>query len=406
MNIMDRKEERVIISQKVFHLFHANPLTLVAIYVINVNLRLACCQCQIAFYFLLQVAMANNTRRLHPQLEDKRTRVLKKLEHAAYGLDLSKFASEHREKAAVAIQNRRKCPNCDAKNCQLKCAKCRSVSYCNKKCQVNDWSKHKNICKMFQHVLATYQSMPESYVWDNRLRVIGTGSTEAFCVMLLLAGIEAEVILCITHDYDGIRKISPLVLTGGRIYDVAIKFYKNMFPDDGFGCRHIQPLPPDSEIAKTIYFEITLIETQNNTFLNSMYHPWIIPSNIDPDDREILVKHLCRAFVECHYLTSNYRSFVLDLYREFDTIWKVTGESTEQFKIRMDTMYDVLGEWSQWHPKHIEHILIHHLPFKSDTRQKLRWCNGEDGKQTRKAIEQLNRTPQVYCDGKIIELSK
>jgi len=38
------------------------------------------------------------------------------------------------------------CLYCDAKNCTLKCSKCKSVYFCDKECQKQSWSIHKKHC--------------------------------------------------------------------------------------------------------------------------------------------------------------------------------------------------------------------------------------------------------------------
>jgi hypothetical protein len=45
------------------------------------------------------------------------------------------------------LREKNTCKNCDFQCGDLKCGKCKLVHYCNKSCQVADWSNHKNECK-------------------------------------------------------------------------------------------------------------------------------------------------------------------------------------------------------------------------------------------------------------------
>lgn len=39
------------------------------------------------------------------------------------------------------------CRACDTPGPSLLCSRCKSIMYCNKDCQKNDWSDHKRICR-------------------------------------------------------------------------------------------------------------------------------------------------------------------------------------------------------------------------------------------------------------------
>ncbi len=326
----------------------------------------------------------------YPQLVDKDAMEHKRRWHAAFKNNLSDFSAYHREKAMAAVQNKKNCHNCDAENCNKKCMKCKSVAYCGKTCQVTDWPRHKRVCKIFQHVVNTFQSMSASSVANNPM--MGSGTSEAFCVILLMAGIEADLLQCVCSDHDGTKKICPVVLAEGRIYDIAIMFYKDIYPD--LTNRNIQPLPPDSEIRASLLMEISLIDAQNSAVSHSLYQPWIAPANIDYDDHQLIVRHLCRAVIEQIYLMTNHKTIVISLFNEFKTIKKATGESAEDFKTRLDGMLNTFGPFdprSCWHEKYI-HAILCNLPLKAETRTKLKWCNGEEAERFNNAMEELMKS--------------
>ncbi len=62
------------------------------------------------------------------------------------------YEEHHRDIVQEALTNRKVCPNCDTHDCSQKCSRCKSVFYCNSRCQVAHWPKHKRICNEFDHV--------------------------------------------------------------------------------------------------------------------------------------------------------------------------------------------------------------------------------------------------------------
>ncbi len=277
--------------------------------------------------------------------------------------NLPRFVTYHREKAMDALKSKRICKNCDAEDCHLKCAKCKGVSYCNRDCQVTDWPKHKKICKIYQHVSKHLLSMQQEALEDFMFH-----GHEVFGAILLMAGIEATVIFFVAVDWA--MKPMPLVLADGRLYDVQSPLTRREFPLSSLLNREkIQPLPPPEEVEKNHFLTTTLMQQQ----VRSLKHPWRLPDNIENDDRNRLLRLSCRILINCHYVECGDKETILKLYGKYDTIKEAMGESTEEFKKRMDDMYCLHGSPIQVLLKLDEQFKtsVRQMPLKDETRLKL-----------------------------------
>jgi len=62
------------------------------------------------------------------------------------------------------------CFNCGIENATKKCAKCKSVWFCSKECQVIGWKEHKKDCKNEEDLLWTKEEKEEFYTKINALQ--------------------------------------------------------------------------------------------------------------------------------------------------------------------------------------------------------------------------------------------
>ena len=62
------------------------------------------------------------------------------------------------------------CFNCGIENATKKCAKCKSVWFCSKECQVIGWKEHKKDCKNVEDLLWTKEEKKEFYTKINALQ--------------------------------------------------------------------------------------------------------------------------------------------------------------------------------------------------------------------------------------------
>ena len=62
------------------------------------------------------------------------------------------------------------CFNCGIENATKKCAKCKSVWFCSKECQVIGWKEHKKDCKDEEDLLWTKEEKKEFYTKINALQ--------------------------------------------------------------------------------------------------------------------------------------------------------------------------------------------------------------------------------------------
>ncbi len=315
--------------------------------------------------------------------------------HSIMKNNLADFVSDHRKKAMTAVEHKKICASCGAKSCTFKCAKCKSVSYCNRECQAADWPNHKRVCKIFQHVLVTFQRIPVSS--EDDVQILASHCSETFGVILSMAGIEADVLFCAHDNHNRKMVTSPVVLADGRLYDMATPLCRGMYP--GVTIRDRRPLPPANEIEEGSILEAVLMDLQNRSVLYGIYYPWNIPFNIDKNDRLLLVKQTCKSLIEEHYMKSQYKDTILNLYGEFNTIRKATGESVLEFQTRMDELCgeDRSAEASWLHFTRMYKMMCQEMPLTAGTRHILRakWAKSHDITLS-KAAGAISKTEEQY----------
>ncbi len=76
------------------------------------------------------------------------------------------YEDHHRDIVQDALTKQKLCPNCEAPDCGLKCARCKSIYYCNSHCQLAHWPEHKKICNEFNSVAKVFRGMACEDMWD------------------------------------------------------------------------------------------------------------------------------------------------------------------------------------------------------------------------------------------------
>ncbi len=282
--------------------------------------------------------------------------------------DLHNIIAFHRERASVAIENKKICPVCYSEDCRHKCSRCKAVSYCSKECQVGDWPTHRKVCNVYQHVLTTIKSMqaPEE-------KFILQCGNEALAAILLTLGIETEVINCGLVGYKRNMKPLPVVIIEERLYDVTVPLIKESKTSKSNKCK-IEALPPACEAAEDDSLMESLVDFQPRRTTS----PWSVAYNIDKNDRKLLVKFACRSLMEQHYLDCHPQDhkILMKLYEEYDTFQEACGESGEEFVKRMDDMcerHKTYGDFGKAMCEQ-EQKILKEMPLKEDTRRKVSWC--------------------------------
>ena len=80
--------------------------------------------------------------------------------------DLNKFCAEEAEseQSDSDIDSPSACSNCLKEGGQFpRCTCCKYVRYCSKKCQVEDWHLHKQLCRAIQTLLSLRDTCSSGY---------------------------------------------------------------------------------------------------------------------------------------------------------------------------------------------------------------------------------------------------
>ncbi len=295
------------------------------------------------------------------------------------------FEERHRNLVKSGLANRKKCLNCGAEHCRLKCSGCMtettSVGYCNKECQRENWPEHKTICKTFQHMVKIFKSSEGKFKTakskyshskdddvvlgspvrflkymenednvDEMYKDFVALGTHAFCISVMMHGINAQVTYCLSPCPDD-PIAYPLVYAENRLYDIFFPFNQILLPERGCS-KKIEPIPYPQEFMKYIVVRFYLQEMHEIT----RTCPWAVPIavNVDDIDRGPLAKWQCRRMIQFQCMTSP-KDLVLSLYND-RVIQSITGQSKEEFSQHLGILIDKqVKEFSQeWYDDDIE----------------------------------------------------
>ncbi len=289
------------------------------------------------------------------------------LDHmAAMKPDHDEFVSYHRKKVRAALEMRKVCPHCENEDqFYKKCSKCKSVSYCNRACQVADWPKHKKICKIYQHVLNTLLFMKPHSLEE----FFRNASCECLAIVFVMAGFDAEVVVCAVKppNCGGNTLGLPVVIAEGKLFNIGREISNHL--GQTLFTHDIQPIP--NKIPEGSILAKMLISKQSRHTVV----PWRIPHDIDEADLDIVKRYACRFLIHQHYLDYEDRPTLLRVYGKFNTIEEATGETTEEFKKRFDEFIKMYGTGNEGCLRlgTVDRICWQQLNISDDTRKKLHW---------------------------------
>ena len=104
------------------------------------------------------------------------------------------------------------CCVCNTEDGKYKCSACRSTYYCSKECAVNDWKKHKNVCKLItkdiKQILYKCTQKFENFINSNKRSIYNELSKNKFNPNYSFLYFNTPI--DITDDLKSYKKVSLL----------------------------------------------------------------------------------------------------------------------------------------------------------------------------------------------------
>ena len=246
--------------------------------------------------------------------------------------DPDSFEDFHRDIVTNALKNRDICHNCKEMTCDTKCAKCRTVAYCSKTCQVVDWPNHKKICRHVGHVVKVLRSMTEK----TRRDFMKLSSCHALCIILRLEGIDADFTYFCDAHYEGETnyRLFTGVVAGGHLYTPELSFFPMEMTQRPPG-RKIEPLPPKEELKLKPKICQALSMIKSITF----GPPWENQFELfDEYENIFLRKFECGFYIDRQYVDCNDKEAIIKLYGR-KKIEMACKETLESWRKRLDARH-------------------------------------------------------------------
>ncbi len=284
----------------------------------------------------------------------------------------SKDFQKDRELMLEALANKNVCPYCASTSKRLRvCGACGSVKYCSKSCQSADWPEHKNICKTFQHVVEVMKTIP-SKTLNKFLRAFGCA--EVFYVLLTVAEIEADLVLCMvqkpTSEHPSVLEV---VIANGRVYDLTTQAPPNEeFPPKEK--RKLQPVPSFAQISADPFLNLLLATRKTQEIGAEMIPRLLNPSDFDATDFELVKKFECMLYMQKQWLICEEGLIVMRLFGHAQ-VEKATRVRLMDFVERMDNICSKTTSFEKRFEKveKLSHKLWKKLNLKDATRQKINY---------------------------------
>ena len=192
-------------------------------------------------------------------------------------------------------------------------------------------------------------------------------SSDCLAVVLIMAGFEAEVVICAIKLSGGTVIAMPAVIAEGKLFNIGRQISTDL--GKGVYTHDVQAIPDKVPEGSPLY-QMLIVKQFRQTVT-----PWNIPDDVDKADIDVLKRYACRFIIHQHYLDCEDRTKILKLYEKYNTIEEAIGETTEEFKKRFDEFIKRYrtGNEACMRLGTVDRICWQQLNIKEDTRRKLHW---------------------------------